>query len=88
MTLGVTNMNNFKPYIEFASCTINDGYNGHKTDVKLGFMGKRILIVHNSGYFLEPYFCGDIQDLTEAKWLVKNHPNFKRYLKNLTIKEI
>ena len=64
----------------FGSGSIPDGYFGDRVEVDFFMVKNRICILHESGYFASHF--PDCLDIEEAKWIIKNHPSGRKYVKN------
>ena len=65
----------------FAHVAADDGYNGHTITLGIAFDEEsgKLVEVHDGGCHPSAVLPMDIADLPEAKWLVKNHPQAKKY---------
>ena len=67
----------------FAVARRQEGFNGKKVNVYLSFVRGTILEMTDSGLHQCPVYPNKEENINSAKWLVKNHPEYKRFYSNV-----
>ena len=62
-----------------------DGYNGHTAVAQLVYdpETRKLLEVHSTGFHRSPALPMDIYDSSEATYLLRNHPESKRFYSSI-----